>query len=90
MKGKNLVGTGVKHEMAADVIFKAIGQQFVDITSGSLVLQDGRIKVDHDKKTSHKKIWAGGDCASGNLGLTVAAVDDGRRAAESINSFLKG
>ena len=33
-------------------------------------------------------VWAGGDCAQGGQDLTVAAVDDGRRAAEAIHRFL--
>ena len=90
MKGKKLVGTGKTFEVAADVVFKAIGQTYVDMAAGALVLQDGRIKVDSNKRTSRPKVWAGGDCVAGNRALTVAAVDDGRRAAESINSFLKG
>ncbi len=90
MKGKKLVGTGKTYELAADVVFKAIGQTFVDMTAGALALEDGRIKVDEGKRTSRPKIWAGGDCVAGNKALTVAAVDDGRRAAESINTFLRG
>ena len=90
MKGKKLVGTSKTYELAADVVFKAIGQSFEDVTAGVLALQDGRIKVDAGKHTSRPKIWAGGDCIAGNRALTVAAVDDGRRAAESINSYLKG
>ena len=90
MKGKNLIGTAKTYELAADVVFKAIGQTYVDVTAGALALQDDRIKVDENKRTSRPKIWAGGDCVAGNRGLTVAAVDDGRRAAESINSYLKG
>ena len=90
MKGEKLVGTGKSYELAADVVFKAIGQTFEDVTAGALALQDGRIKVDDGKRTSRPKVWAGGDCVAGNRALTVAAVDDGRRAAESINAFLKG
>ena len=90
MKGKTLSGTGVTFEIHADVIFKAIGQHYVDVTSGALLLDQGRIKVDANKRTSQPKIWAGGDCTAGNQALTVAAVDDGRRAAESISSFLAG
>ncbi len=90
LKNKKLVTTGKTFELAADVIFKAIGQTYVDMTGGALALQDGRIKVDQDKKTSRPKVWAGGDCVAGNKALTVAGVDDGRRAAESINAFLKG
>jgi glutamate synthase (NADPH/NADH) small chain len=90
VKGKKLTGTGKSYELAADVIFKAIGQNYVDVTAGALALQDGRLKVDANKRTSRPKIWAGGDCVAGNRALTVAAVDDGRRAAESINNYLKG
>ena len=90
IKNEELVTTGETFELPADVIFKAIGQTYVDMTGGALALADGKIKVDHDKKTSRAKVWAGGDCVSGNKALTVAGVDDGRRAAESINLFLKG
>jgi dihydropyrimidine dehydrogenase (NAD+) subunit PreT len=90
MKTKKLVNTGKSYELAADVVFKAIGQNYLDATAGVLALQDGRIKVDDNKRTSRPKVWAGGDCVAGNRALTVAAVDDGRRAAESINTYLKG
>jgi dihydropyrimidine dehydrogenase (NAD+) subunit PreT len=86
-KGK-LVATGETFDIAADVIFKAIGQTYIDITHGALKLDKGRIAVDSERRTSVSGIWAGGDCAAGGKDLTVAAVDDGRRAAESINAFL--
>jgi glutamate synthase (NADPH/NADH) small chain len=88
VKGK-LAGTGETFDVAADMIFKAIGQTYVDPVGGALVLEAGRIKVDGERRTSVKGIWAGGDCAAGGKDLTVAAVDDGRRAAESINAYLK-
>ena len=90
IRGKKLTNTGNSYELAADVIFKAIGQTYVDVTGGVLTLQDGRITVDAYQHTSRPKVWAGGDCTAGNRALTVAAVDDGRRAAESITAFLKG
>ena len=80
--------TGEKFEIKADMIFKAIGQSYIDVTGGTIALDQGRIKVDAEKRTSVKGIWAGGDCISGGKDLTVASVDDGRRAAESIHSFL--
>ncbi|MFO0001925.1 MAG: FAD-dependent oxidoreductase [bacterium] len=70
------------------MIFKAIGQSYVDVTGGKLALEAGRIKVDAEKRTSVPGIWAGGDCIAGGKDLTVASVDDGRRAAESITQFL--
>jgi dihydropyrimidine dehydrogenase (NAD+) subunit PreT len=86
-KGK-LVASGETFEIAADTIFKAIGQTYVDATGGALKLEGGRIVIDSEKRTSVSGIWAGGDCAAGGQDLTVAAVDDGRRAAESIHAFL--
>ena len=84
-----LSGTGETFDLPADMIFRAIGQTYVDATGGKLALEGGRIKVDAEKRTSVKGIWAGGDCVAGGQDLTVASVDDGRRAAESINLFLK-
>lgn len=86
-KGK-LVATGETFDIAADTIFKAIGQTYVDATGGALTLDGGRIVVDGEKRSSVSGIWAGGDCAAGGQDLTVAAVDDGRRAAESIHAYL--
>ena len=60
----------------------------MDVLGGKLELEGGRIKVDSLKRTSVAGIWAGGDCVAGGLDLTVASVDDGRRAAESIHQFL--
>ncbi len=86
-KGK-LVATGETFDIASDMIFKAIGQTYIDKTNGALKLDAGRIAIDSEKRTSVSGIWAGGDCAGGGKDLTVAAVDDGRRAAESIHAYL--
>jgi dihydropyrimidine dehydrogenase (NAD+) subunit PreT len=86
-RGK-ISGTGETFDLPADMIFKAIGQSFIDVTGGALALEGGRIKVDGERRTSVKGIWAGGDCVAGGKDLTVAAVDDGRRAAMSINAYL--
>lgn len=87
VRGK-LLPTGESSNIEADMIFKAIGQTAIDVTGGALALSAGRLKVDAEKRTSVKGIWAGGDCIAGGQDLTVAAVDDGRRAAESIHAFL--
>jgi dihydropyrimidine dehydrogenase (NAD+) subunit PreT len=89
MKSKKLEASGETFEIAADMIFKAIGQTYVDVLNGAIVLDQGRIKVDAEKRTSVAGIWAGGDCIAGGQDLTVASVDDGRRAAISINDYLK-
>ena len=87
-KNRKLTGTGETFEIHADMIFKAIGQSYLDVTGGAIALESGRIKIDAEKRTSVKGIWAGGDCVAGGQDLTVASVDDGRRAAESIHQFL--
>jgi dihydropyrimidine dehydrogenase (NAD+) subunit PreT len=87
IKGR-LVATGETFDIAADTIFKAIGQTYVDATGDALKLDGGRIVVDGEKRSTVSGIWAGGDCAAGGKDLTVAAVDDGRRAAESIHAYL--
>ena len=90
-----LIGTGERYPLAADMVFKAIGQLLVpdplnDVGSALLDLDGGRIRVDDQRRTSLAGVWAGGDCAAGGLDLTVAAVEDGKRAAVSIDSFLTG
>jgi dihydropyrimidine dehydrogenase (NAD+) subunit PreT len=87
VKGK-LVSTGETEDFPADMIFKAIGQTAIDATAGALKLKGGRIVADAERRTSVNGIWAGGDCVAGGNDLTVSAVDDGRRAAESIHAFL--
>jgi glutamate synthase (NADPH/NADH) small chain len=90
--GGRRAGTGETFTLEADVVFKAIGQTLVpDSLNGSgeeLVLQSGRIRVDDERRTSLVGVWAGGDCVYGGKDLTVAAVEDGKQAAESINRTL--
>jgi len=83
--------TGEQLTIQCERVLKAIGQQFDGSTGqDAVVLENGRIKVDADRQTSDAKIWAGGDCAAGGEDLTVAAVQDGKLAAESIHLKLKG
>lgn len=81
--------TGQTDVIAADQVFKAIGQTLQGAAAG-LTLADGKIEVDAEGRTSMDKVWAGGDCATGGDDLTVTAVAEGRDAAESINRFLSG
>ncbi len=88
-----LAATGETFELAADMVFKAIGQTFDAagiLADVPLALEQGRLKVDASFATSAPGIWAGGDCIIGGEDLTVAAVDDGRRAAEAINKSFAG
>jgi dihydropyrimidine dehydrogenase (NAD+) subunit PreT len=84
-----LTGTGEFVTLQADMVFKAVGQTLVQTDlGGALTLEKGRIVVDADRKTSLADVWAGGDCVLGGEDLTVAAVEDGKIAAESINAAL--
>jgi len=83
-----LATTGETGVIAADQIFKAIGQALVSSSLGSLRLESGRIVVDAEGRTSLDGVWAGGDCVFGGNDLTVSAVANGRDAAESIHCML--
>lgn len=83
-----LTGTGELGVIAADQIFKAIGQTFEVDGLGPLQLEAGRIRIDAEGRTSIDGVWAGGDCVMGGEDLTVTAVAQGRDAAQSINLAL--
>jgi len=83
-----LQGTGERFRLAADQLFKAIGQTLT--TAGGLALEGGKIAVTGPGRSSLAGIWAGGDCASGGDDLTVTAVAEGRDAAEDIHASLMG
>jgi len=85
-----LSGSGDFFTLEADQVFKAIGQRFdpagCDFKECP-VIENGRIEVDDDRRTSLPGVWAGGDCIAGR-DLTVVAVQDGKLAAENINREL--
>jgi dihydropyrimidine dehydrogenase (NAD+) subunit PreT len=90
LDGTKLVETGESFELEADVVLRAIGQTFVPEPVGSAItLKDGRIATDADGRTSHPKIWAGGDCRAGGRDLTVEAVEHGKLAAIAIDRTLR-
>jgi len=91
--GGKLAGTGETVVIAADQVFKAIGQSFeaspLNGSGNAIAMDKGRIKVDAEGRTSLAKVWAGGDCVvDAREDLTVAAVAAGRDAAESIHRAL--
>ncbi|WP_367161195.1 NAD(P)-dependent oxidoreductase (plasmid) [Kozakia baliensis] len=73
----------------ADMVLKAVGQTFIPdpISGESILVENGRIVVDDIYRTTMEGIYAGGDCTVGE-DLTVAAVRDGRNAAEAIHKAL--
>lgn len=88
---------GSEEEIPCDICLLAMG--FLgpeDHASESLALErDGRsnIKADFDGakafQTSVEKVWSTGDCRRGQS-LVVHAINEGRRAASSIDSHLQG
>jgi glutamate synthase (NADPH/NADH) small chain len=78
--------TGQTFRLAADQVFRAIGQT---LAGGALPDLEGRkIAVTGAGRTSMERVWAGGDCASGGDDLTVTAVAEGRDAAMDIHATL--
>ena len=75
--------------MDDDQVFKAIGQR-LEQSPGGLRLEGSKIAVTGPGRTSLDMVWAGGDCATGGNDLTVAAVAQGRDAAEDITRLLAG
>jgi len=95
-----LTGSGEHFTIEADQVFKAIGQKFSDtalhppalhphdLAADDLpAIENGRFRVDAERRTSLPGVWAGGDCVPGR-DLTVVAVQDGKLAAESIHREL--
>ncbi len=88
-----LAGTGDRFRLAADMVFKAIGQvmlpaPFQKDALEPLALAAGRILVNADRQTSLAGVFAGGDCTAG-LDLTVRGVQDGKVAAHAIDRYLR-
>jgi formate dehydrogenase (NADP+) beta subunit len=78
--------------LPADTVILAVGQaaDLGVLTGIELTLSRGGIHVDPDTlRTSHPRIWAGGDVAHGPRNL-IDAIADGQRAATSIHATLTG
>jgi glutamate synthase (NADPH/NADH) small chain len=94
LQGGRLAGTGETLRLEADQIFKAIGQSFdaapLNGSGNQIMMENGKIRVDAEGRTSIAMVWAGGDCVAGGEDLTVSAVAQGRDAAESIHRTLMG
>ena len=86
-----LLGSGDVFRIEADLVLKAIGQVLVVTTEGADMLQTahGRIVVNAEFATSLAMVYTGGDCVGTKVDLTVQAVEDGKRAARSIDRRLR-
>jgi formate dehydrogenase (NADP+) beta subunit len=79
---------GTEAVLETDTIILAVGQTADLELLGSVELERfrGGVKVDPDTlRTSHPRIWAGGDVAHGPRNL-IDAIADGQRAATSIHT----
>jgi formate dehydrogenase beta subunit len=79
---------GTEAVLAADTVILAVGQTAdLEVLGGTELEQNrGGIKTDPATlRTSHPRIWAGGDVAHGPRNL-IDAIADGQRAAASIHS----
>jgi NADPH-dependent glutamate synthase beta subunit-like oxidoreductase/ferredoxin len=84
---------GTEEVLAADTIILAVGQTTdLDFLDGLVVdrTRAGGVQVDPGTlRTSHPRIWAGGDVARGPRNL-IDAIADGKAAATSILAVLDG
>lgn len=88
--GGRLAETGESFVLPADLVLKAIGQRSeADQAAPEIERLEGRIVTDADGRTSHPRVWAGGDCRHGGRDLTVEAVEHGKRAAVAIDRALR-
>jgi dihydropyrimidine dehydrogenase (NAD+) subunit PreT len=94
MEGNRLVGTGETFEIAADAVFKAIGQSMdpvglSDDMAQKLQREGDKIDIDAHFRTTVPGIYAGGDCVSPGQDLTVQAVQHGKLAALAIHQDIQ-
>ena len=89
-----LVGTGAFIEIAADAVFKAIGQSIEpaglsDPMAQQLERKGDKINVDTHFRTAVAGVYAGGDCVAPGQDLTVQAVQHGKLAAHAIHNDIQ-
>lgn len=92
-KGR-VTGTGAYIEIAADAVFKAIGQSMdpaglADPMARQLTREGDKIHVDAQFRTALPGVYAGGDCVAPGQDLTVQAVQHGKLAAHAIHNDIQ-
>ena len=83
---------GSEHDVPCDAMIVALGNGsnplLVSTTPGLDADDRGHILVDENQATHHTKVWAGGDIVLG-AATVILAMGEGRKAAASINEYLK-
>lgn len=82
---------GRRHRVPAELVVVATGQGRLerDLAPLGLRWSGAKLRVDEGGRTSHPKVWAGGDLANGGKEVVNAAAE-GKRAARSIGAALAG
>jgi dihydropyrimidine dehydrogenase (NAD+) subunit PreT len=94
MDNGRLIGTGAFIEIAADAVFKAIGQSLDPAglsgeMAGQIERRGDKIHVDAQFRTALPGVYAGGDCVAPGQDLTVQAVQHGKLAAHAIHNDIQ-
>jgi len=94
LEGDKLIGTSAFLEIAADAVFKAIGQSMEpsalsDQMAQQLSREGDKIRVDGLFRTAVPGVYAGGDCVAPGQDLTVQAVQHGKLAAIVIHNDIQ-
>jgi formate dehydrogenase major subunit len=79
-------------EIEVDSVIVSIGQQiknggFDDLSKnkwGNILSEDGTMATNLDG------VFAGGDCSNNGASIAIEAISDGRKAADSIDKYVKG
>jgi glutamate synthase (NADPH/NADH) small chain len=94
LEAGRLVATGAIIEIAADAVFKAIGQgmdgdSLSDPLARELERDGDKVHVDSFFRTALPGVYAGGDCIAPGQDLTVQAVQHGKLAALAIHNDIQ-
>lgn len=92
--GRPVPVPGSEHEIGADVVAVATGQEKLVRELKKIpnltIMPDGRVRVDPATgRTGNPKYFAGGDCANGGKEVVNAAAE-GKKAAKAIHAALMG
>ena len=91
--GTGCVGTGKLERLKTDSLVLAVGQHsdlaLLQTVPGMRLAEGGTVEVNAQMQTGHPGLFAGGDMIGGPRTMT-AAVGHGKRAARSIDAWLRG
>jgi NADPH-dependent glutamate synthase beta subunit-like oxidoreductase len=79
---------GTVDEIEADTVILAVSQEPDWSMLGSIQAEGSYLNADSWGRTNFEGVWAGGDALG--LGLATISIGQGRKAAESIHTHLRG